>query len=166
LRGMHRDKRWRRLLGQHLRPKIHLALGLWLAGERRVHPIASAATDTSDGLSTDLAHICEASEVSARIFAGEIPAVELPRALARDRFDPLELALHGGEDYQLLFTVPAAREHQVPKLFRGTRITKIGEILRAKSGRASRLVELADAIGKKTSLVPRGWDSFRGGSHK
>jgi thiamine-monophosphate kinase len=76
------------------------------------------------------------------------------------------LALHGGEDYQLLFTVPAGKEHQIPKSFRGIKITKIGEILNAKSGRRSGAVELVGADGKATLLDPRGWDSFRAASRK
>jgi thiamine-monophosphate kinase len=166
LRRLHRDKRWKRPLVQHLRPKIQLELGRWLAGEKGSRPIASAATDTSDGLSTDLTHICESSDVGARIFATQIPAVDVPKSLARHEFDPLKLALHGGEDYQLLFTVPAANEHRIPKSFHGTRITRIGEILKAKSGRTSHVIELVDVAGKKTSLAPRGWDSFRTTSRK
>jgi thiamine-monophosphate kinase len=166
LRGLHRDRRWKRLLEQHLRPKIQLELGKWLIGAPNSDSTASTATDTSDGLSTDLTHICEASGVSARIFATQIPSVKLPASLPRHRFDPLELALHGGEDYQLLFTVPPSREHQIPKTFRGTRITKIGEILNAKSGRRSTSIELVGEDGKKTPLIPRGWDSFRVTSRK
>ncbi len=109
LRRLHRDKRWKPLLSQHLRPKIQLELGRWLTGERRARPIASASTDTSDGLSTDLTHICEASGVSARIFAAQVPAVHVSKALARYQLSPLELAMHGGEDYQLLFTVPPGK---------------------------------------------------------
>jgi len=166
LRELHRDRRWKRLLEQHLRPKIQLELGRWLTGTTILPPIASAATDTSDGLSTDLTHICEASGVSARIFAKQVPAVKLPPSFHRPRFDPLELALHGGEDYQLIFTVPPSREHQIPKSFRGTRVTKIGEILSTKSARRSGSIELVSADGKKTPLAPRGWDSFRANSRK
>lgn len=104
--------------------------------------------------------------MNARIYAAKIPTVEVPEALARHRFNRLELALHGGEDYQLLFTVPSVYERRVPKLFRGTQITKIGEILKAKSGRASGFIELVDAAGKKTALTSQGWDSFRATPHK
>ena len=166
LRRLHRDRRWRRLLRPHLRPKIQLELGRWLAGGARSSPIASVATDTSDGLSTDLTHICQASGVSARIFAKQIPSVKLPTSLARHRFDPLELALHGGEDYQLLFTVPAAHEDQIPKILRGTRISRIGEILKAKPGQRLGAIELVGADGKKALLIPQGWDSFRVASRK
>jgi thiamine-monophosphate kinase len=166
LRRLHRDARWKGLLDQHLRPKIQIELGRWLAGERRGQPIASAATDTSDGLSTDLTHICQASGVNARIYAGQIPVVKVRQPLQRLGLDPLQLALHGGEDYQLLFTVPSAHAHRLPKLFHGTRITKIGEILGAKSRRSLVSIELVNAVGKKTLLKPRGWDSFRTASRK
>jgi thiamine-monophosphate kinase len=161
LRGQFRNAKWKRLLDQHLRPKIQLKLGHWLAGERRERPIASAATDTSDGLSTDLTHICQSSGVSARIFAAQIPAVKVPDRLQRLGLNSLDLALHGGEDYQLLFTVPTVHAQRIPKLFHGMRITKIGEILSVKSGRRSGTIELVDAAGKKTLLTPQGWDSFR-----
>jgi thiamine-monophosphate kinase len=161
LRRLHRDKLLKRFLTQHLRPKIQLELGRFLAGTAKSYKIASAATDTSDGLSTDLTHICESSGVSARIFAEQIPAADVPAPLAKLGLDSLKLALHGGEDYQLLFTVPAAHEGRIPKLFRGTRITKIGEIQKAKSSHSSRSIELVDESGKKTLLAPQGWDSFR-----
>jgi thiamine-monophosphate kinase len=161
LRGLHQDVRWKRLLAQHFRPKIQIELGRWLAGERSGRPIASSATDTSDGLSTDLTHICQSSGVSARIFAAQIPVVKVPEPLQQLGSDSLNLALHGGEDYQLLFTVPAANERRIPKALRGTRITKIGEILKAKSSRSSHAIELVDAAGKKALLKPHGWDSFR-----
>lgn len=161
LRGQYPNVKWKHLLGQHLRPKIQLELGRWLSGERRGRPIASAATDTSDGVSTDLTHICQSSGVSARIFAAQIPTIEIPKPLQRLGLAPLDLALHGGEDYQLLFTIPATHQRRVPGLFHGTRITKIGEILKATSSRSSRAIELVDAAGKKTPLTPQGWDSFR-----
>ena len=62
--------------------------------------------DTSDGLSTDLGHICKASGVGAIVWAAKIPVVKIPPDLQRLGLDPLDLALNGGEDYELLFTVP------------------------------------------------------------
>jgi thiamine-monophosphate kinase len=163
--GLHRDAKWKHLLGQHLRPKIQLELGRWLAGERRGPPIASAATDTSDGLSTDLTHICQSSGVRARIFAAQLPVVKVQEPLQRLGIAPLTLALHGGEDYQLLFTVPADHAARMRKGFRGVTITQIGEILpptktRHKKSVAS-LIELVDTAGKATPLTPRGWDHFK-----
>jgi thiamine-monophosphate kinase len=159
-RGLDRDSRWKRLLVPHLRPRIQLELGRWLAGGSKNQPIASAAIDTSDGLSTDLAHICEVSRVKAQIFAAQIPKVQVPVSLRRQQFEPLELALHGGDDYQLLFTASLA--HRIPASFRGTSITRIGEIVRGNSRRGRHLIELVDASGQKSHLVAKGWDSFRG----
>ena len=167
LRGRNRDRRWKRLLEPHLRPKIQLELGKWLAGSKGRRSIASAAMDTSDGLSTDLTHICEASNVRARIFADKIPVVTVPKPLQPLGLDPLELALHGGEDYQLLFTVPASRERQVGRSYRGVQITRIGEIVSAKKNgtrprrSSGSLIELVGASGKATSLTPSGWDHFK-----
>jgi len=130
-----------------------------LAEGRNASPIASAAIDTSDGLSTDLAHICEASGVGARIIAAQIPRVKIPQSLSSYQFDSLELALHGGEDYQLLFTAPPTR--RIPPSFKGTPITRIGEIVRGNKRGRSRLIELVDTFGQKSQLIAKGWDSFR-----
>lgn len=167
LRGLHRAQRWKRMLEPLLRPRIQLELGKWLAGETRSRPIASAATDTSDGLSTDLTHICQSSRVCARIFADRIPTVNVPQPLPRLGLDPLQLALHGGEDYQLLFTVPAAEESRIIRGYRKAQITRIGEIVPAKkNGSKSKrssgsLIELVGASGETAPLTPRGWDHFK-----
>ena len=103
------------LLQPHLYPQIRVELGAWLARQR----IASAMMDISDGLSTDLARMCRASGVGARLWAESIPCVKLPLArtgmLRTLRLDPMEMALHGGEDYELLFTVPRKEGKAAPK---------------------------------------------------
>jgi thiamine-monophosphate kinase len=151
-------KQWKRLLHPHLRPKIHLALGQWLAGENPSgRPIASAAIDTSDGLSTDLNHLCVESGVGARIWATAIPSVRVPEGLRCRGFttDPLKLALHGGEDYQLLFTVSPAAARRLPKQFRGVLLTQIGEIVRHRG------IRLCEKASSGIPLQRRGWDSFQ-----
>jgi len=160
LRGLSRNRQWKKLLEPHLQPKIQLDLGRWLAEGKKSCAIASSAIDTSDGLSSDLAHICEASGVKARVFASQIPQVQIPASLRKHEFDPLQLALHGGEDYQLLFTAP--QEHRIPPSFKGTLITKIGEIVRGGTTRGRHLIELVDPSGRKSQLAIEGWDSFRG----
>jgi len=161
---------WRTILAAHLHPEIHVDLGRWLAGgERGAKAIASSAIDTSDGLSSDLSRVCEASGVGARIWAEKLPAVEIPESLARrlasrprisggGRFglDRIELALHGGDDYQLLFTVPAKFAAKIPVAYGGVRLTHIGEIVRGRG------IEVVGSSGKTSRLQPRGWDSFRG----
>ena len=151
LKGLSRVPRWRPLLRKHLRPEPRLALGQWLAEKR----IATAMIDISDGLSTDLGHICDASGVGARIYVDEIPQVRVPDALRRRSFDRLTLALHGGEDYELLFTVPPRLARRLPRIFRGTPLSLIGEIIR------ERRITLVHLDGRTQRLSPQGWDPFR-----
>ncbi len=104
--------------------------------------IGSACIDVSDGLSTDLSHICEESGVGAVIEAEAVPVA---------KGATLELALHGGEDYELLFT----SSKPVPDKIAGVKVTLIGEIVRGKK------MELVDAAGKKKPLEVKGWEHFR-----
>jgi thiamine-monophosphate kinase len=98
---------------RHLNPEPRLALGLFLREKLR----ATSAIDLSDGLSLDLQRVCLASRVDADI-------VEPPRFPGAT----LDHALHGGEDYELLFTVPAAV--RVPAQFEGLPLTRIGSLVR------------------------------------
>jgi len=144
-----------RLMQPHLYPKIPVALGIWLGQQR----VASAMMDISDGLSTDLARLCAASGVGARLWAERIPCVAIPGGIGKHvgklKLDPLEMALNGGDDYELLFTVPRrqARRLRGAPGFRG--IAAIGEIERGKQ------ITLVDADGRVRRLKPGGWDSFR-----
>src|SRR5205823_80335 len=119
-------------------PQPRVAVGEWLARKR----VASAAIDISDGLSTDLAHIGEESEVGAVIDAETIPIHPTARKLktARRPSRPtdiaLDLALHGGEDYELLFTAPKSK--RVPAGIAGVKITRIGEMVRGTKMRLIR----------------------------
>src|SRR5438105_9779710 len=127
LRGMTGRGKYRRLLAAHYYPVLPLELGLWLG---RNH-LASAMMDISYGLSTDLARLCTASGVGARIYADQIPAVSVPPSLAQlPAFTPLASALDGGEDYGLLFTVPRRMVRHIPRNFARTQISSIGEIVR------------------------------------
>ncbi len=144
------------LLQTHLYPKIRVELGAWLARQR----IASAMMDISDGLSTDLARMCRASGVGARLWAESIPCVKLPLArtgmLRTLRLDPMEMALHGGEDYELLFTVSRKKAKRLRSAPGFAEITAIGEIERGKR------ITLVGADGCSERLDPGGWDPFRG----
>src|SRR5262249_13717589 len=93
------DPRWYR---RHFTPQPRLELGRVL----RHQNLASAMIDTSDGLSTDLAHICEASGVGAEIESSAIPRARVGKPTYEV---DLQLALHGGEDYELLFTAPKGK---------------------------------------------------------
>jgi thiamine-monophosphate kinase len=111
--------------------------------------VASSMIDISDGLSTDLAHICEESGVGAEINADAIPRARYGKL--RKEVD-LRLALHGGEDYELLFTSSA--KTRVPAQIANVPITEIGRIVR---GRGIGLT----LNNKITRLVPQGWEHFR-----
>jgi thiamine-monophosphate kinase len=143
----------RGLLRPHLYPPIRVELGAWLASNR----LASAMMDISDGLSTDLGRLCSASGVAGRVYAQKLPLVKVPARLAKQlkSADPMRMALHGGEDYELLFTIP---KRLAPKLRSAPgfkNLTEIGEIVPGKG------VVLVDADGRERSLSPRGWDPFR-----
>jgi thiamine-monophosphate kinase len=147
-RGWHERHGWKSLLRKQFLPEPRLELGRWLAEQE----IASAMIDTSDGLSTDLAHICESSGVGARVWAAKIPKVNVPTQLG---LDALRLALDGGEDYELLFTVPKRLAGRLPKAIRGVSIAAIGEITREPK------ILLVDERGRTTPLRNQGWDPFR-----
>jgi thiamine-monophosphate kinase len=139
----------RPLLKAFLDPEPRLKLGALLARRR----LASAMIDLSDGLSVDLMHICEESGAGAEVEAARIP---ISPALARFARDPLDMALNGGEDFELLFTVRPAKIPAVLALARTHRITRIGQIV---PGRAVRLVS---PKGRKTALRPGGFEHFSG----
>jgi thiamine-monophosphate kinase len=89
-------------LGRHLRVEPRLEPGVWL------RDWATAMIDISDGLATDLRHITEASNVGCDLDMGHIPVSPAAAGLDDGR-SPLEHALYDGEDFELLFTIPAAR---------------------------------------------------------
>ncbi len=103
---------WPRLTAAHLTPRPEVALGCHLAASGRV----TAMLDMSDGLATDLAHICAASGLGAQISSELIPVSDSARqaALALE-IDVLDMALRGGEDYKLLFTCPPAAEKELER---------------------------------------------------
>jgi thiamine-monophosphate kinase len=144
-------KLWLRALKKHLYPEPRLAMGQWLADGK----LASAMIDTSDGLSTDLGHICKASGVGARVVAGKIPVVSMPRELQGLGLDRLQLGIDGGEDYELLFTIPKKLVSRLPISINKVPITVIGEITREKK------ICLVDSSGNSRPLKPCGWDPFK-----
>ena len=147
----HKRKQWKKLTKKHFYPEPRLALGQWLVA----HQSATSLIDTSDGLSTDLGHLCEASGVGARVWADKIPLVDMAAQLKRLGLDPMRLALHGGEDYELLFTVPKRLAQRLPRKVGGVPVTIIGEITRGKG------ITLLGPRGEGTPLRPGGWDPFR-----
>lgn len=169
LRLLRRGGKWvgDPLLRKHLYPEPRLAQGRWLA-ERGV---VTAMMDLSDGLSTDLPRLCSASGVGARIEAAKLPVVLRGRekmVRAPDRasgarkkerggrsLDPVELALNGGDDYELLFTVSPLKLRKLRSARLPGRITPIGVITGGKD------IHLVHADGREERLRSRGWDPFR-----
>ncbi len=131
---------------RHFFPEPRVKLGCIL----REKNLASAAIDTSDGLSTDLAHLCEESNVGAELQADAIPRASVGKPLHEV---DLELALHGGEDYELLFTAP--RSKRIPSRLAGVPITQIGHITRYPR------IILMNRGGVGLELKPQGWEHFR-----
>ena len=132
---------------RHFHPVARVEVGRWL----RRRGLASAMIDVSDGLSTDLEHICEESGVGAEIEVATIPRAQVGRPAQQVGFD---LALHGGEDYELLF----ASAKRIPAKVAGIRVTRIGQITR-KRGMA-----LVGEGGLRRRLEARGWEHFKGDS--
>jgi thiamine-monophosphate kinase len=148
------QSRWKPLLVPQLYPKPCIELGRWLARKR----LPSAMMDLSDGLSTDLSRLCRASGVGARLYEKAIPCVAVPEELSRalhKKADSLGIAFHGGEDYGLLFTVLPNKASRIPSVFRGVRITRIGEIVQGRG------IVVASQSGRLRRLAPAGWDHFR-----
>ncbi|MCX7974926.1 MAG: thiamine-phosphate kinase [Candidatus Aminicenantes bacterium] len=135
------------LIGAFLDPSPQLRLGCWLAR----HGLASAMIDTSDGLSIDLCHLCEESQVGAEIEQSRIP---LHPALKENFSDFWSFVLAGGEDYQLLFTVPPHKRNKIVKVSRRFNLHEIGRIIK------SRQLWIIDNKGERRPLKPAGFSHF------
>jgi|tagenome__1003787_1003787.scaffolds.fasta_scaffold20925356_2 thiamine-monophosphate kinase len=146
----------RKIKRRDIFPNPRIAAGEWLCRSQ----IASAAIDISDGLSTDLSHICEQSRVGAVIEAEAIPIHssarkwrnQTERRASMSADSGLDAALHGGEDYELLFTAPQSK--RVPRRIAGVQVSRIGEIAR---GHKMQLI----SNGNKQAITPSGWEHFR-----
>lgn len=143
----------RALVAMHERPNARVGEGQTLAAAG-----ATAMMDLSDGLSLDLSRLCEESACGARVRLEAIPLAEGLEEL-RDLMDPepLDLALHGGEDYELLATLPrdvVERTREVMQERFRTPLTEIGEITAGRE-----IVAIGDD-GAEDPLEPKGWDHF------
>ncbi len=134
---------------RHFHPTPRVEVGRIL----RKQGLATAMIDLSDGLSTDLAHISEESGVGAEIRSDAIPLASIGKPA---REVDLHLALHGGEDYELLFTARPGR--RVPAEIAGVAITQIGKVVRGRH------IVLVDGNGRPVALKPAGWEHFGGRS--
>jgi thiamine-monophosphate kinase len=139
------------LLLRQLQPEPRVGWGI-LLGEQQ---LATSMIDISDGLSSDLNHLCHESGVGAVVEAARLPIDAVVREICgRRALDPLMLALHGGEDYELLFTVAPENVSRLPKRVDGVSVTRIGEIKEANEG-----VRISEGA-KVWKLEPGGWEHF------
>ena len=136
-----------RLERAFLDPRPPLELG-WQLAQRR---LASAMIDLSDGLSVDVRHICRESRVGAEVWEECIP---LSKDIRKNFPSPLPLALHGGEDFGLLFSVPRHRLKALRRLGRSYPLYPIGRITRGREA------VLIGPGGRKSPLPARGWQHF------
>jgi thiamine-monophosphate kinase len=130
----------------HFHPTPRIEVGRFLLQKG----LASAMIDLSDGLSTDLGHICEESNVGAEIHAPAIPRASIGKPACEVE---LQFALNGGDDYELLFTARLGK--RVPARVAGVPITQIGRITRDKR------VVLLNKDGAGSELRPQGWEHFK-----
>jgi thiamine-monophosphate kinase len=142
------------LIGRHLHPTARVAEGQWLS----THRFATSAIDISDGLSGDLRHICEESHVGADLDLSALPLSPACRAYAASRtLDPVGLALTGGEDYELLFTVPPRQRPRLERiaLERGFSLTCIGKIHPLRFG-----IQAVSPHGRRHRLANTSYEHF------
>jgi thiamine-monophosphate kinase len=139
------------VLLRQLRPDPRVGWGMVLGQER----LATSMIDLSDGLSSDLNHLCAASGAGALIDSSLLPidsrVIEL---CGRRALDPLQLALHGGEDFELLFSVKPGDEKRLPRRVDGVEIKQIGEITSGHEG-----VKISEGP-RIWELKPGGWKHF------
>ena len=139
------------VLIRQLRPEARVGWGIVLGEER----LATSMIDLSDGLSSDLNRLCDASGVGALIDSSLLPidnrVVEL---CGRRALDPLQLALHGGEDFELLFTVKPDNVARLPRRVDGVEIKRIGAMTNAIEG-----IKISEGP-RVWDLKPGGWKHF------
>lgn len=154
LKGSVKNAYSKTVILNHLRPVPRVKEGLII----RTHRLATAMIDISDGLLSDIGHVCEQSMVGACIYSNLIPLPEVPdnlkKWLAKDL---LFYALYGGEDYELLFTVRKRNRDRLEDIFEreGLKITYIGEVVSKDTG-----ISIIDEKGKKKKINPAGYDHF------
>jgi thiamine-monophosphate kinase len=139
------------VLLRQLRPEPRVGWGIVLGDER----LATSMIDVSDGLSSDLNHLCTASGVGAAIESTLLPIdTRVVELCGRRALDPLQLALHGGEDFELLFTVRGENVARLPRRVDGVEITRIGEVTKEGDG-----VKISEG-SRVWELNPGGWKHF------
>ncbi len=148
------EKRFRYLTERHNSPVPRVTEGRLIAENR----VASAMIDISDGLISDLEHICRESMVGARIWLEKVPLSEAFQKYSKEFTEnPTDLPLSGGEDYELLFTVDKVNVGDLERIkteFQ-TKVTHIGEIVEKDNG-----VEVLRDSGQRYTVKKKGFDHF------
>ncbi len=140
------------LAGRHRRPEPRIPLGQVLAGGGRT----TSMIDISDGLSSDLMHLCRSSGVGVRIRTEALPISEPCRKICHVlHWSDIDAVLQGGEDYELLFTMPREASQDLKKASLPVDVTEIGEVLPEGAGA---FLEFPD--GRRKDLFPSGFDHF------
>ncbi len=144
------------LINQHLKPYPRIKEARLLASKELAHSMI----DCSDGAALSIKFICQASKVGANIWLDKIPAsLSLQQFSLVSDYVASSLGLYGGEDYELVFTVPSSKEAKVIKIISeelGTKVTTIGEIVSSKNG-----IGLFDKQRKINNLVLKGYEHFK-----
>ena len=157
--GQDREPLFKPLVEAHLDPQPRVELGRKLAGSGSVH----AMMDLSDGLATDLAHICEQSGVEAIIDSEKLVVSNiLEEGASRVDIDPVELVLSGGEDYELVFTAAAADRTLLEEiaLDAGVRLTCVGFVREGQGVKLRQPVTEGGAY-RLIDISFSGYDHFR-----
>lgn len=139
------------ILERQLKPEARLDVVEYLA---EIGVVPTAMIDVSDGLSSELLHICRQSNVGCRLYEEKIPIDPTTYAMAREfNLDPTVCALNGGEDYELLFAV---EQHDYEKIKGSQLLSVIGYLTDASEG-----VRLIDKSGGMHEITAQGWNSFQ-----
>lgn len=150
-----RGHRFRSLVEKQTMPKARWKEGRLLAQKQ----IPSAMIDLSDGLSSDLVHLADQSDLGAELQLEKIPISRALKRYAKERgADPMSYALHGGEDYELLFSVPEKKREKLERLIQKGDIAarSIGRLVEKGAG-----LLIKDREGQIRSLIPGGYDHLR-----
>ncbi len=154
--GSDYPERFRSLVEKHRQPQPRISVGQKLAQKK----LASAMIDISDGVASDLYHICQMSQVGAEIMFDQLPLPEQLEEVSKFCHVPEhDLSLHSGEDYELLFTVKSEVSEEKLKAIAeecGVLVTHIGRIVPQNQG-----YSLIDKNRTRIPLQPRGWDHFK-----
>jgi thiamine-monophosphate kinase len=149
------ENEWQQVRDRHLWPRPRLREAQLLAREAGVH----AMIDVSDGLAGEVGHIARQSGVGAEIWEQEIPVGQQTRRLAEHLgISPLDLALHGGEDFELVFTMAADQRRRILQAVTeetGTSIAVVGKVTAAQEG-----INIVSSQGDRIPLVAEGYRHF------